>query len=73
MCSSDLLSLCHDVGGGGLRAALEEAAAWSGGLEARVEIPESYDSRRGAAILACAPENVARLGTRGFSRIGVVG
>ena len=66
------LSLCHDVGCAGLEAALAEAAAWSGGLEADVEIPEDYDSRRGAAILACAPTAVERLGSRGFVRIGEV-
>ncbi len=67
------LSLCHDVGSGGIRAALAEAAAWSEGLEADVEIPADYDSRRGAAILACAPERVAQLGSRGFREIGEVG
>jgi len=66
------LSLCHDVGASGIRAALAEAAAWSGGLEATVEIPAWYDSRRSAAILACRPERVARLGSRGFVRIGTV-
>jgi phosphoribosylformylglycinamidine synthase subunit PurL len=66
------LSLCHDVGSAGLRAALAEAAAWSGGIEADVEIPADYDSRRGAAILACTPERLERLGTRGFREIGVV-
>jgi phosphoribosylformylglycinamidine synthase subunit PurL len=66
------LSLCHDVGSGGIAAALAEAAAWSGGLEADVELPDDYDSRRGAAILACKPSKVKRLGTRGFVQIGVV-
>jgi hypothetical protein len=49
-----------------------EAAAWSDGLEAEIEIPASYDARRGAAILACAPRRVVRLGSRGFVRIGQV-
>jgi phosphoribosylformylglycinamidine synthase subunit PurL len=66
------LSLCHDVGSAGIRAALAEAAAWSGGLEANVEIPTDYNSRRGAAILACAPERLERLGSRGFRQIGQV-
>jgi phosphoribosylformylglycinamidine synthase subunit PurL len=66
------LSLCHDVGSSGIAAALAEAAAWSGGLEAEVEIPAGYDSRRGAAILACTPARVARLGSRGFVQIGTV-
>jgi len=66
------LSLCHDVGSGGIAAALAEATAWSGGLEAEVEIPADHDSRRGAAILACRPARVRRLGSRGFVRIGEV-
>jgi phosphoribosylformylglycinamidine synthase subunit PurL len=66
------LTLCHDVGSGGIAATLAEAAAWSGGLEADVEVPADYDSRRGAAILACRPERVGRLGSRGFVRIGQV-
>ena len=66
------LTLCHDVGSGGIAAALAEAAAWSGGLEADVELPADYDSRRGAAILACRPERLGRLGSRGFVEIGIV-
>ncbi|HJU36742.1 MAG TPA: phosphoribosylformylglycinamidine synthase subunit PurL [Gaiellaceae bacterium] len=66
------LSLCHDVGRGGVAAALAEATAWSGGVEAEVELPDDYDSRRGAAILACRPARVGRLGSRGFVQIGQV-
>jgi phosphoribosylformylglycinamidine (FGAM) synthase-like enzyme len=66
------LTLSHDVGSGGIAAALAEAVAWSGGLEAQVELPADYDSRRGAAILACRPERVNRLGSRGFVQIGEV-
>jgi phosphoribosylformylglycinamidine (FGAM) synthase-like enzyme len=66
------LSLCHDVGTGGIAAALAEAAAWSGGLEAEVQLPSDYDSRRGAAILACRRERIGGLGSRGFVEIGVV-
>jgi phosphoribosylformylglycinamidine synthase len=66
------LSLCHDVGSGGVSAALAEATAWSGGLEPDVELPDEYDSRRGAAILACRPSKVRRLGKRGFVQIGMV-
>jgi phosphoribosylformylglycinamidine (FGAM) synthase-like enzyme len=66
------LSLCHDVGSGGVQAALAEAAAWSGGLEAEVEIPADYDARRGGAILACRRGRVRRLGSRGFVQIGEV-
>jgi phosphoribosylformylglycinamidine (FGAM) synthase-like enzyme len=66
------LSLSHDVGSGGISATLAEAAAWSGGLEADVELPAYYDSRRGAAILACRPGRIKRLGARGFVQIGIV-
>jgi phosphoribosylformylglycinamidine synthase len=66
------LSLCHDVGSGGIEAALADAASWSGGVEADVEVPTDYDARRGAAILACKPSKVRRLGTRGFVQIGQV-
>jgi phosphoribosylformylglycinamidine synthase len=66
------LTLCHDVGSGGIAAALAEAAAWSGGFEAAVELPDDYDSRRGAAILACTRGRVTRLGSRGFVQIGEV-
>jgi phosphoribosylformylglycinamidine synthase subunit PurL len=66
------LSLAHDVGNAGIDAALAEATAWSDGVEADVEIPADYDSRRGAAILACRPGRVNRLGSRGFVQIGQV-
>jgi hypothetical protein len=61
--------MCHDVGSRGLEAAIAEATHWSG-READVELPEEPSA--GAAVLACAPENVARLGTRGFVEIGRV-
>jgi phosphoribosylformylglycinamidine synthase II len=66
------LSLAHDVGSGGIEAALAEAAEWSGDLAAKVEIPADYNARRGAAILACLPDRIARLGSRGFVQIGQV-
>ena len=66
------LTLCHDVGSGGIAAALAEAAAWSGGFEAVVELPADYDARRGAAVLACSRGRVKRLGSRGFVQIGEV-
>ncbi len=67
-----VLTLCHDVGSEGIEAALAEAAAWSGGLAADVELPAGYDARRGAAILACPPGDLSRLGSRGFVQIGQV-
>jgi len=67
--AAPLLTLCHDVGYGGLAHAVAEAARWSG-READVELPD--EPERGAAILALAPEDVARLGSRGFVEIGRV-
>ena len=67
--AAPLLSLSHDVGTSGIEGALAEATRWSG-READVELPAAPAA--GAAILACAPENVARLGTKGFVQIGAV-
>jgi len=67
--AAPLLSLCHDVGYGGLAHALDEAARWSG-REAIVELPS--EPANGAAILALPPGEVAHLGSRGFVRIGEV-
>jgi phosphoribosylformylglycinamidine synthase II len=67
--AAPLLSLAHDVGRGGLERAVSEAAAWSG-VEAEVDLPPG--SEGGAAVIACAEEDVARLGSRGLTRIGRV-
>jgi phosphoribosylformylglycinamidine synthase II len=67
--AAPLLSLCHDVGYGGLEHALAEAARWSG-READVSLPA--EPATGAAILATSPDQVARLGSRGFAEIGQV-
>jgi phosphoribosylformylglycinamidine (FGAM) synthase-like enzyme len=61
-----LLSLAHDDGDGGAKAALAEAALWSG-IGAEAEVPE--DAR---VLLACPPERVGRLGAE-FVQIGVAG
>jgi phosphoribosylformylglycinamidine synthase subunit PurL len=66
--AAPLLSLAHDVSDGGLAVALAEAAIWSG-LGAEVDLPRAG----GAAVIACAPENVARLGDAPLREIGVVG
>jgi phosphoribosylformylglycinamidine synthase len=66
------LTLAHDVGSGGIGETLAEAAAWSGGLEAAVTLPDDYDPSRGAAVLATSPELVGRLGSKGYVRIGEV-
>ena len=67
--AAPLLSLCHDVGYGGLAHSLEQAARWSG-READVDLPP--EPRNGAAVLAIAPEQLELLGARGFVRIGTV-
>jgi len=67
--AAPLLSLCHDVGYGGLERALAEAARWSG-RQADVELPE--EPARGAAVLATSRERVAQLGSKGFVEIGRV-
>ena len=67
--AAPLLSLCHDVGYGGLARAVAEAARWSG-LEADVELPD--EPAHGAALLATHRDQVAGLGSRGFVEIGRV-
>ena len=67
--ASPLLSLCHDVGYGGLEHALEEAAAGAA-FAADVSLPD--EPVGGAAIMALAPEQVSRLGSKGFVQIGEV-
>jgi phosphoribosylformylglycinamidine synthase II len=67
--ATPLLSLCHDVGYGGLEQALTEAARWSG-CEADVDLPP--EPAYGAAILATSPAQVTKLGSRGFVQIGEV-
>jgi phosphoribosylformylglycinamidine synthase subunit PurL len=64
-----LLSLAHDVGSTGLQAALDEAAEWCG-RAATVDLPG--EPLGTSAILACAPEHVEQLGSRGITRIGEV-
>jgi phosphoribosylformylglycinamidine synthase subunit PurL len=68
--AAPVLTLAHDVSDGGLELALLEAAEHSG-MAAHVELPEEVPG--GQVLLACAPENVDRLGTRGLQRIGTVG
>jgi phosphoribosylformylglycinamidine synthase len=67
--AAPLLSLCHDVGYGGLAHALAEAARWSG-RRADVRLPDEPPC--GAAVLATSPDRVAKLGSRGFVQIGEV-
>jgi phosphoribosylformylglycinamidine synthase subunit PurL len=65
-----VLTLAHDVSDGGIEQALGEAEEHSG-LEAQVELPPAAPG--GRVLLACAPENVARLGSKGLQQIGTVG
>ena len=71
-----MLSLAHDADRGGLAVALAEAAVWSG-VGAQLDLPDGevalFGEGGGQAVIACAPENVARLGSKGLRRLGVVG
>ncbi len=64
-----VVTLAHDVSDGGLQQALREAEEYSG-LSADVELPEA--AAGGQIVLACAPDEVERLGSKGLTQIGVV-
>jgi phosphoribosylformylglycinamidine synthase subunit PurL len=66
-----VLTLAHDVSDGDLEEALREAADWSD-LEASIDLPAAA-AAGGQVLLACAPGDVGRLGTKGIQQIGVVG
>jgi phosphoribosylformylglycinamidine synthase len=74
--AAPLLSLAHDVSDGGLAVALAEAALWSG-VGAELELPDDvlawFGEGGGQAVIACAPEDVARLGGVPLRELGVVG
>src|SRR5262249_59834767 len=63
------VSLAHDVSDGGLEVALQEAAAYTR-VGADVHLPQ--DTRSGRVVLACAAENVERLGKKNVVQIGTV-
>jgi phosphoribosylformylglycinamidine synthase II len=65
-----VLTLAHDVSNGGIEQALREAAEYSG-VDADVELPPRATG--GQVLLACAPGDVARLGSKGLQRLGTVG
>jgi hydrogenase maturation factor len=65
-----VLTLAHDVSDGGIEEALREASEWSG-VEASVDLPDT--AAGGQVLLACAPDDVRRLGTKGIQQIGEVG
>jgi phosphoribosylformylglycinamidine synthase subunit PurL len=68
--AAPVLTLAHDVSDRGIGQALREAEAHSG-IAAQVEPPPIAPG--GQVLLACAPENVERLGSKGLQRIGTVG
>jgi phosphoribosylformylglycinamidine synthase len=68
--AAPVLTLAHDVSDGGIEQALREAVEHSG-VEADVELPPP--AAGGHVLIACAPENVERLGSKGLQRIGTVG
>ena len=65
--SAPFLSLAHDVGRGGLEAALAEAAIWSGVGADVSPLPPVAGS---AAVVACAQADVARLDGIELGRVG---
>jgi phosphoribosylformylglycinamidine synthase subunit PurL len=67
--ATPLVTLAHDVSARGLPVALREATEQSG-VDADVELPPS--SGGGQVLLACAPADVDRLGTKNVARIGTV-
>jgi phosphoribosylformylglycinamidine synthase subunit PurL len=69
--AAPVLTLAHDVSDGGIAEALREAAEHSG-VDVKVDdLPELAPG--GQVLLACASENVGRLGTKGIQQIGVAG
>jgi phosphoribosylformylglycinamidine synthase subunit PurL len=67
--AAPVLTLAHDVSAGGIEGALREAEEHSR-LEAEVDLPAR--TAGGQILLACAPQDVGRLGTKGIVRIGTV-
>ena len=74
--SAPVLSLAHDVSGGGSAVALAEAALWSG-LGAEVDLPDDlsawFGEGGGQAVIACARRDVSRLEGTPLRELGVVG
>jgi phosphoribosylformylglycinamidine synthase II len=67
--AAPVLTLAHDVSDGGIEQALREAEAYSG-VAAQVDVPTT--AAGGQVLLACAPDDVERLGSKGLQRIGTV-
>jgi phosphoribosylformylglycinamidine synthase II len=74
--AAPLVSLTHDAAEGGLAVALAEAAIWSG-LGAELALDDDaealFGEGGGQVVIACAPEDVARLGGVPLRELGVVG
>jgi phosphoribosylformylglycinamidine synthase II len=68
--AAPVLTLAHDVSDGGIEQALREVEEHCG-IGANVDLPEPAPG--GQVLLACAPEHVDRLGTKGLQEIGTVG
>jgi phosphoribosylformylglycinamidine synthase len=68
--AAPLVTLAHDVSDGGIEVALAEAALYSG-IGAEITLPPPAPG--GQVVLACAPNRVGRLGSKGLEQIGVVG
>ena len=68
--SAPFLSLAHDVGRGGLEAAIAEAAIWSG-LGAAVGLPRQAPAG-GAAVIACTRADARRLSFPHLVELGEV-
>ena len=74
--AAPLLTLAHDAAEGGVAVALAEAALWSGvGAELDLDRSEEalFGEGGGQAVVACAPEDVERLGGIPLRRLGVTG
>ncbi len=74
--AAPVLTLAHDTSGGGLAVALAEAAIWSGvgaELDLDAETETLFGEGGGRAVIACAPEDVPRLGGVPLREVGVVG
>jgi phosphoribosylformylglycinamidine synthase len=71
-----MLTLAHDAAAGGLAVAIAEAALWSG-VGAEVELSDDplawFGEGSGGAVIACAREDVTKLGGLPLREIGVVG
>jgi phosphoribosylformylglycinamidine synthase len=74
--SAPILSLAHDVSGGGPAVALAQAALWSG-VGAEIDMPPDlhawFGEGGGQAVVACARSDVSRLEGVTVREVGVVG